>query len=74
LLLLYCCCRSAEAASWGSTTESLWASGAGRGFEGAGLAVVLGDAAALKGQGSHGRGVLVSLLTRRLLPVFAHDA
>jgi hypothetical protein len=32
---------------------------------------VLGDDVALTGKGQHGRGVVVSLLTRRLLPVFA---
>jgi hypothetical protein len=64
-----CCCRSAEAASWGGAAQKLWAN-AGQGFAGVELPQVLGDESSLKGQGQHGRGALVSLLTRRLLPVF----
>lgn len=61
--------RSAEAASWGAAAQQLWAN-AGPGFQGAALPEVLGDEAALTGKGQHGRGVVVSLLTRRLLLVF----
>jgi len=61
--------REAEAASWGLAARKLWEC-AGQGFAGAQLQDVLGDEVALKGQGQHGRGAVVSLLARRLLPVY----
>lgn len=61
--------REVEAASWGLAARKLWEC-AGQGFAGAQLQDVLGDEVALKGQGQHGRGAVVSLLTRRLLPVY----
>lgn len=63
--------RAAEAEAWASAGRKLLAESGGQGF-GAGVAIqdVLGDVAALKGQGQHGRGAIVSLMARRLLPVF----
>jgi hypothetical protein len=61
--------RASEAGHWGAAAQTLWTS-AGQGFAGQQLQQVLGDEVALKGQGLHGSGGLVSLLTRRLLPVY----
>ncbi|WIA20326.1 hypothetical protein OEZ85_006158 [Tetradesmus obliquus] len=74
--------RGAEAATWGDAARTLWQhagrgfgiQGASRGSGGSGftsLQEVLGDDVALtgKGQHGHGRGAVVSLLLRRLLPV-----
>lgn len=76
--------RESEAAQWEHYASQLWAGGVPEGGGGAassgassggGTAGVfgpisgcLGDLVALKGQGAHGTGVLVGLLTRRLLP------
>uniref|UniRef100_A0A383VNM6 Uncharacterized protein n=1 Tax=Tetradesmus obliquus TaxID=3088 RepID=A0A383VNM6_TETOB len=74
--------RGAEATTWGDAARTLWQH-AGGGFvvqgasQGSGsssfssLQEVLGDDVALtgKGQHGHGRGAVVSLLLRRLLPV-----
>jgi hypothetical protein len=79
--------RGAEAATWGDAAHKLWKH-AGGGFgvldgsQGSGgsgfssLQDVLGDDVALtgKGQHGHGRGAVVSLLLRRLLPVVAAPA
>jgi hypothetical protein len=46
----------------------VWAS-SGPGFTCLKLSEVLGDDVALTGKGQHGNGAIVSLLTRRLLPV-----
>jgi hypothetical protein len=76
--------RAVEAATWGDAARALWQQ-AGGGFvcaassQGAGgsglcsLQEVLGDDVALSGNGQHGhgRGAVVSLLLRRLLPVAA---
>jgi hypothetical protein len=79
--------RAAEAATWGDAARQLWqqagggfvgdassqglANSSGLGF--GSLQEVLGDDVALtgKGQHGHGRGAVVSLLLRRLLPVAA---
>ncbi|WIA40623.1 hypothetical protein OEZ86_013959 [Tetradesmus obliquus] len=76
--------RGAEAATWGDAARTLWqhagsgfvVQGASQGSESSGfssLQEVLGDDVALtgKGQHGHGRGAVVSLLLRRLLPVVA---
>jgi hypothetical protein len=69
--------RGAEAATWRDAALALWQH-AGGGFVGAdgSLQEVLGDDVALtgKGQHGHGRGAVVSLLLRRLLPVAAAPA
>lgn len=60
--------RGGEAAAWEGAARELWGrcpaliGGSGGSIEG-----VLGDVAALKGQGSHGGGAVASLLARRLL-------
>lgn len=56
-----------EAASWASLAKDLWAK-APQG--GQGIEAVLGSTEHLKGQGEPGKGLLVSLQTRRGLPLF----
>lgn len=66
--------------AWGAAAKQLWSrSGFGaynsqsnsqnNGQDNVTVESYLGDDVALKGQGGHGRGVVVSLMLRRLLPV-----
>jgi hypothetical protein len=57
--------RGGEADAWAGAARELW----GRGGGGGGLALeaTLGDRAAFKGQGQHGRRCVAALLPRRLL-------
>ncbi|KAF8055656.1 RPA1A [Scenedesmus sp. PABB004] len=59
--------RGAEAAAWSDAARALWPR-AGAGLSARPLEGVLGDAAALTGQGAHGAGGVVAGLPRRLLP------